>query len=33
MIGRLIGTKEPGTEGKTEKYKYVPSQLSLGDPV
>ena len=23
MIGRLTGTKEPGAEGKTEKYKYV----------
>lgn len=23
MIGRLTGTKEPGTEGKTEKYKFV----------
>ena len=23
MIGRLTGTKEPGAEGKSEKYKYV----------
>ena len=28
MVGRLAGTKEPGKDGQTERYSYVPLHLA-----
>ncbi|KAI9670354.1 MAG: hypothetical protein M1817_004397 [Caeruleum heppii] len=33
MIGRLAGTKEPGKEGKTERYNFQANQFQLQGPV
>ncbi|KAL9138690.1 MAG: hypothetical protein Q9175_000126 [Cornicularia normoerica] len=33
MVGRLAGTKEPGKDGKTERYAFQANQIQLAGPV
>lgn len=33
MIGRITGTKEPGEQGKAEKYNFQANQIQLQGPV